>query len=167
MKRLEKESFVSHVREDLLGSTTVIAINRSFGITVEEMTRLRKSMHAAEANFKVLKNTLARIAIKDSAFDELSKHLEGPTALAYSNNPVGMAKALSDFAKSNDKVTILGGIMDGKYISAQTVNELASLPSVDELRAKIVGLLTAAATKIVRTVKEPSARVTRVIAAKS
>ena len=167
MKRLEKESYVSHVREELLSSSVVIAVNRSFGITVEEMTKLRKGVHEAEANFKVLKNTLARIAIKDSTLDGLSDCLEGPTALAYSNNPVGMAKALSEFAKSNDKLKILGGVMDGKFISAKVINELASLPSVDELRAKIIGLLTAAATKIVRTVKEPSARVVRVIAAKN
>ncbi len=167
MKRIEKESFVSHVREELVNSSVVIAVNRSFGITVEEMTKLRRGMHDAEANFKVLKNTLARIAIKDSALEELSSYLEGPTALAYSNNPVGMAKALSEFAKANDKLTILGGIMDGKYISAKVVGELAALPSVDELRAKIIGLLTAAATKVVRTVKEPSSRIARVVGAKS
>ena len=166
MKRLEKESFVSNVRDEIVTSSTVIAVNRSFGITVGEMTKLRRQMHDAESNFKVLKNTLARIAIKDSPLEVLSNHLEGPTALAYSNNPVGMAKALSDFVKTNDKLKILGGVMDGKYISAKVVSDLASLPSVDELRAKIVGLLTAAATKVVRTVKEPSARVARVIAAK-
>ena len=87
--------------------------------------------------------------------------------MAYSNNPVGLAKAISEFAKANEKLTILGGVMDGKAISVNTINELASLPSMDELRAKIIGLLTAAASKIVRTVKEPSARVARVIAAKS
>lgn len=167
MLRPEKESFVSHVREELTNSSIVIAVNRSSGITVEEITKFRENMHKAEANFKILKNTLARIAIKDSALDSLSEHLEGPTGLAYSNNPVEMAKAIAEFAKSNERFTILGGVMDGKAISKETINELATLPSMDELRAKIIGLLTAAATKIVRTVKEPSARVARVIAAKS
>ena len=167
MKRPEKESFVSHVKEELANSSIVVAVNRSFGITVEEITKLRKSMHEAEANFKILKNTLARIAIKDTELDGLDKFLEGPTALAYSNNPVGMSKALSEFAKSNEKLTILGGVMDGKAISKETIAELAALPSVDELRAKIIGLLTAAASKIVRTVNEPSSRIARVIAAKN
>lgn len=167
MKRQEKESFVSHIREELTNSSIVVAVNRTAGITVEEITKLRKDMHGAEANLKILKNTLARIAIKDSALEPLGKHLEGPTGLAFSNNPVGMAKAISEFAKSNEKFQILGGVMDGKEISVDTIKELASLPSMDELRAKIIGLLTAAASKIVRTVKEPSARVARVIAAKS
>lgn len=167
MLRPEKEAFVSHIREELTNSSIVVAVNRTSGITVEEMTKLRKDMHKAEANLKILKNTLARIAIKDSVLDSMDKYLEGPTGLAYSNNPVGLAKAISDFAKANEKLTILGGVMDGKAISSETISELASLPSMDELRAKIIGLLTAVATKIVRTVKEPSARVARVIAAKS
>ncbi|MDR3224431.1 MAG: 50S ribosomal protein L10 [Holosporales bacterium] len=166
MKRQEKESFVSRIRDDLVGSSIVLAVDRTSGITVEEMTKLRKDMRAIEANFKVLKNTLARIAIKGSVLDPIGKYLVGSTALAYSNNPVGLAKAISEFAKTNEKLKILGGIMDGKEISYEVIKELASLPSVDELRAKIIGLLTAAALKIVRTIKEPSARIARVIAAK-
>ena len=167
MLRREKESFVTHIREELTSSSIVVAVNRNSGITVEEITQFRKDMHKAEANFKILKNTLARIAIKDSALDSIEKYLEGPTGLAYSNNPVGLAKTISEFAKANEKLTILGGVMDGKAISAETIKELASLPSMDELRAKIIGLLTAAASKIVRTVKEPPARVARIVAMKS
>ncbi len=167
MKRLEKESFVSHIKGELNNSSTVIAVNRSFGITVDEITKLRRDMHKAKANFKVLKNTLARIAIKDSEFEPLSDYLEGPTALAYSNNPVEMAKAIVDFVKSNDKMSVLGGIMDGQFITSDQIKSLAELPSLDELRGKLVGLLTAAATKIVRTVKEPSSRIARVVAAKN
>lgn len=167
MKRLEKESFVTHVREDLVKASVVIAVNRSYGITVEEITKLRQDMHKTKANLKVLKNTLARIAIKDSHLEPLGDLLEGPTALAYSDDPVGMAKALADFSKNNEKLTILGGVMDGKFIDVENVKVLASLPSLGELRAKIVGLMTAAATKIARTIKEPSARVARVIAAKN
>ncbi len=167
MKRLEKESFVMHMKGELIKASTVIAINRSYGITVGEMTKLRQSMYQTKANFKVLKNTLARIAIKDSHLEQLSGLLEGPTALAYSDDPIGVAKVLADFSKKNEKLVILGGVMDGKFINVETVKALASLPSLDELRGKIVGLLTAVATKIVRTVKEPSARVARVIAAKN
>ncbi|MDR2458665.1 MAG: 50S ribosomal protein L10 [Holosporales bacterium] len=167
MRRQEKESFVSSVRGELLCASIVIAVSRSAGITVEEITKFRKGMRAAESNFKVLKNTLARIAIKDSPLDSISGYLEGPTALAYSDNPVGMAKAISEFAKESEKMAVLGGVMDGNVISADIIKALASLPSMDELRAGIIGLLTAAATKIVRTIKEPSARVARVIALKS
>jgi large subunit ribosomal protein L10 len=167
MKRQEKESFVSHIHEELLNSSIIVAVGRSPGITVEEITKLRKDMRAAKANFKILKNTLARIAVKDSILDPISGYLEGSTALAYSNNPVEMTKVISEFSKENEKLVILGGVMDGKAISVGMIKELASLPSMDELRAKIIGLLTAAASKIVQTIKEPSARVTRVIAAKS
>ena len=167
MLRQEKEAFVSHIREELMSSSIVVALSRQPGITVEEITKLRKDMHEAESNLKILKNTLARIAIKDSTLESIGQYLEGSTGLAYSKNPVGMAKAISEFVKTNEKLTILGGVMDGKAISPNTIKELASLPSMDELRAKIIGLLTAAASKIVRTVKEPSARVARVIAAKS
>ena len=167
MLRQEKESFVQHIREELVNSSIVIAVGRQPGITVEEVTKLRKDMHKAEANLKILKNTLARIAIKDSHLDSIKDYLSGSTGLAYSNNPVGMAKAIAEFAKTNEKLTILGGVMDGNAISSEMIKELASLPSIDELRAKIIGLLTANATKIVRTVKEPFARVARVIAAKS
>lgn len=167
MLRQEKESFVSHIRSELTNSSIVVAVTRQPGITVEEITKLRKDMHKAESNLKILKNTLARIAIKDSVLDPIGQYLEGPTGLAYSNNPVGLAKAISEFAKANEKLVILGGVMDGKAIGAEVIKELASLPSVDELRAKIIGLLTAAASKIVRTIKEPSARVARVIAAKN
>lgn len=167
MKRLEKESFVLQVKNDLGASSCVVALDRSFGITVEEITKLRKSMNEALSNFKVLKNTLAKIVVKDSVFEQLSECLKGPTALAYSNNPVLMAKALSEFIKTNNKLKILCGVMDGKYITAETVSELASLPSIDELRAKIVGLLTASASKVVRTIAEPAARIARVVAAKN
>lgn len=138
MKRLEKESFVTQIKEDLVKASTVIAVNRSYGITVEEMTKLRRSMRQTKANLKVLKNTLARIAIKDSHLEPLSDLLEGPTALAYSDDPVGVAKALADFSKENEKLTILGGVMDGKFINVETVKALASLPSLDELDRKSV-----------------------------
>jgi large subunit ribosomal protein L10 len=167
MKRGEKETFVSGIRERLLGSSIVIAVDRSFGITVEEITKLRRDMRKADADFKVIKNTLARIAIKDTALEGIGKYLEGPTGLAYSSNPVGLSKALAKFSKNNERFTVLGGIMEGKAISKDIVEELAALPSHDELRARIIGLLTANAVKIVRTIKEPSCRIARVIAARS
>jgi large subunit ribosomal protein L10 len=155
------------MRDELLGSSIVVAVDRSSGITVGEITKLRRCIRESESNFKVMKNTLARIAIKGSALEDITDYFNGPTGLAYSNNPVGLAKAISDFAKSNDKLTILGGVMDGKVISKEFIGTLASLPSQDELRAKIIGLLTANAAKIVRIIKEPSGRVARVLAARN
>jgi large subunit ribosomal protein L10 len=167
MRRSEKEPFVSRMRDELLGSSIVIAVDRSVGITVAEITKLRRCIRESESNFKVMKNTLARIAIKDSALENMTEYFNGPTGLAYSNNPVGLAKAISEFSKSNERLKILGGVMDGKVISKDVIAELASLPSQDELRAKIIGLLTANAAKIVRTIKEPSSRVARVLAARN
>jgi large subunit ribosomal protein L10 len=154
------------MRTALLGSSIVVAVDRTSGITVEEMTKFRSGIRTAEANFKVMKNTLARIAIKDSPLEAISGYFSGSTGLAYSNNPVSLSKAIHDFAKSNEKLSVLGGVMDGKAISKDVINELASLPSQDELRAKIIGLLTANASKIVRTIMEPSTRIARVISAK-
>ncbi len=166
MKRSEKESFVLRVKDELQKASTVIAVNRSYGITVDEITKLRKSMHEEGANLRVLKNTLARIAIKDSHLDVLKDMFSGPTAVAYSDNPVGMAKALAEFVKTNDKMSILGGVMDGAFITESQINALATIPSMDELKSKIVGLFNAVATKLARTVKEPGAKIVRVIAAK-
>jgi large subunit ribosomal protein L10 len=167
MKRSEKEAFVSQMRDALLKSSIVIAVNRTVGITVGEITKLRRDMRDAEAGFKVMKNTLARLAIKDSVLEDIRSCFSGPTGLAYSNDPVSLSKAICGFAKSNEKLTILGGMMDGKVISNDTVKALASLPSRDELRAKIIGLLTANATKVVRIIVEPSVRVARVVAARN
>ncbi|MDR0695220.1 MAG: 50S ribosomal protein L10 [Holosporales bacterium] len=167
MKRQEKEAFVSHMREELLSSSIVVAVDRTAGITVDEITRLRRDMRSADANFKVLKNTLARIAIKDSTLDPINEYLEGPTGLAYSNNPIGLAKELYKFAKENEKLKILGGVMDGKAISFNVIKELASLPSLDELHAKIIGLLTAAASKIIGTVSEPARRLAVIFASRN
>ncbi|MDR0552718.1 MAG: 50S ribosomal protein L10 [Holosporales bacterium] len=163
MKRLEKESFVSSFKEELQTASTVVAVNRSTGITVGEITELRSEMRKNNANLKVVKNTLALIAVKGSPLELLSDYLKGPTALAYSDEPVGMAKVLVKFASENEKLTIMGGIMDGNPISAGNFAKLASLPSFDELRAKIIGLLTASAAKIARTVKEPGAQIARVV----
>ncbi|MDR2666555.1 MAG: 50S ribosomal protein L10 [Holosporales bacterium] len=166
MRRPEKESFVAGIREELINSSVVIVVNRLPGITAEEMTKFRGDVHIAKAKFKILKNTLAKIAVKNSVLEQICGYFEGATGLAYSDDPVGLSKVISTFAKESEKVTVLGGVMNGEPISAGIINELATLPSIDELRAKIVGLLTSVALKIVMTIKEPSARITRVIAAR-
>lgn len=164
MKRLEKESFVVDVKNDLQSSSVVIALERSAGITVSEITELRKSVNKAGANFKILKNTLAKIAMKDSHLEGLCSYLKGSTAIAYSNNPVETSKALYEYSKKNEKLQILCGIIDGNFANKDDISVLATLPSLDELRGKIAGLVMENARKVMRTIKEPSAMITRLVA---
>ena len=168
MLRQEKETFVSNVRDDLSNSEIVIVVNRCAGITVEEITKLRKDMATSKSKFKVIKNTLARKAIEGSSFESLGQCLTGNTGFAFSNDPVEVSKAIFNFCKDTDgKMEIIAGIMDGKNITASQIKELATLPSLDGLRSQIVGLLSTVASKLVRTINEPCAMIARVIAEKA
>lgn len=166
MDRLQKERFVSDVREMLREKSLVVVVRQS-GVTVAESTQLRRDMRQSNAHFKVLKNTLLEIAITGTELEGLKPFLTGPTALAYSEDPISAAKIVVKFADDSSKLQIVGGWMMGQVLDASAVEALAKLPSMDELRAKILGLLVAPATKVVHTVKEPMSRVARVIAAKS
>ena len=168
MLRQEKEAFVSHVRDILLDSSIVILVNRGKGITVEEITKLRNNMSKSESKFKIIKNTLARKAIEDSNLESLGEFLTGTTGFAYSNDPVEVSKAVFEFCKEYDgKMEIVAGVMDGKAITCTQIKQLATLPSLDGIRSQIVGLLSAVAGKLVRTVNEPAACIARVLAAKA
>jgi large subunit ribosomal protein L10 len=165
MNRSEKEELVSQIRSKLLSAKSVI-VTRQTGLTVAQVTDLRGKIREAGAEFKVLKNTLARLAVKDTPLDGISGLLEGPTALAYSTDPVSAAKAVSTFANSNEKLTIVGGYLDGQILNAKAVDALAKLPSLDELRSKIIAVINTPATRLAVLAKEPAACVTRVIAAR-
>ena len=166
MNKLQKEQCVSSVREGLQGQSLVVVV-RQQGVTVAEASQLRRDMRKEGAHFKVLKNTLLNIAIAGTEFEELKTFLSGPTALAYSEDPVSAARVVSKFAEGNsEKIQIVGGWMNGKILSIDAVQVLAKLPSMSELRAKLIGLLMAPATKVVRVIKEPMSRVARVMAAK-
>ncbi len=167
MIRHEKESFVSGIQGDLQSSSVVIALERSAGITVAEMTDLRKKINSAGAKFKIMKNTLAKISFRGSPLEEMSGQLKGSTALAYSNDSVGVSKALHEFMKTSEKLKVICGVIDGKLVQSDMIQALATLPSMDELRAKLIGLMTANASKIARTVKEPFAMIARVVGAKA
>ncbi len=168
MLRQEKETFVTNVRGELLNSEIVVVVNRGSGITVEEITKLRKDMNKSKSKFKVIKNTLARKAMEGSLLDCLNQYLSGTTGFAYSNDPVELAKAVFNFCKDNDgKMEIVAGVMDGKVVTGAQIKELATLPSLDGLRSQIVGLLSAVAGKLVRTINEPGAMIARIIAAKA
>lgn len=163
---MQKEALVADMRQRLEASSLVVVARQS-GLTVDEVTKLRRDMRAANAEFKVLKNTLAQIAVKGTKLEGLTDLLNGPTALAYSVDPVAAAKALVTFANKNDKIQVVGACLDGKVLKQAEVKALATLPSLDELRSKLIAVISAPATKLATLLQEPGARVARVIAAKS
>ena len=131
-------------------------------MTVTQSTDLRNKMRDAGASYKVAKNRLAMIALDGTDYGSLADLLTGPTALATSTDPVAAAKAVVEFAKTNDQFEIVGGAMGKTVLDADGVKALASLPSLDELRAKLVGLLVAPATKIATITQAPAAQLARV-----
>ena len=146
-------------------TSNVVVVAHYSGLTVAQMQTLRKQMRQAGASVKVAKNRLARIALKDTDAAVIAPLLKGPTMLAYSGDPVAAPKVAVDFAKANEQFVILGGSMGKTALDLNGVKALASLPSLDELRAKIVGLIQAPATKIAQLTNAPAAKVARVIQA--
>ena len=165
MNRTQKEELVGELKAKMADASLVV-VTRQVGLTVAEVTELRCQMRSAGADFKVYKNTLAEIAVKETDASGLVEYLNGPTALAFSQDPLTAAKVAVKYAKGNEKLEVLGGYMDGKVLSASDVKALSALPSLDELRAKLVGLISAPATKIAMVLKEPAARVARVLNAR-
>lgn len=164
MNRNEKQAFVASLRDSLEGKKLVV-VTQQTGLTVAEVTDLRAKMREAGANYKVIKNTLARLAVQDTPVAPLGDHFKGAVALAFSEDPVAAAKVAVEFAKTNKKINVVAAALDGKLLDDASVNALALLPSLDELRGKLVGLLQAPMSKIARTVKEPGAQVARVAGA--
>src|SRR5262249_16218330 len=138
---------------------------RQSGLTVQEVTDLRRRVRAAGASYKVAKNRLTLRALEGTSFKELGSLFKGPTAIAYSKDPVAAAKVISAFAKGNDKLTIVGGALGEETLDAAAVHPLAALPSRDALRAKIIGLLEAPATKVAGVLQAPAGQVARVLGA--
>ena len=143
----------------------VVVVTRNLGLSVAQSTELRQKMRDAGATYQVAKNRLARLALKDTDYAGIDEYLSGPTALAYSEDPVAAAKVAVDFAKTNDKLEIVGGSMGATVLDEAGIKALASMPSLDELRGTIVGLVNAPATKVVRTIKEPTSMLARVFGA--
>jgi len=162
--RQEKELFVSDLRSSL-DTAGLVIVTRQSGLTVAQSTDLRTKMYQAGGNFKIAKNTLARIAVKGLPCEGVTQYLSGPTAISYSVDPVAAAQVVVKFAKTNDKVEILGGALGSKILGAEEVRFLAQLPSLDELRGQIIGLVQAPATKIARLAKEPASLLARVFSA--
>ena len=164
MDRAQKSEQVAALKQTF-SETSVVVVTRNLGLTVAQSTALRNRMRDAGASFKVTKNTLTLIALEGTAYAPIGDMLTGPTALATSPDPVAAAKVAVDFAKTTDKFEIVGGAMGDTLLDAAGVRALAELPSLDELRATIVGLIQAPATKIARTISEPGAMLARVFGA--
>jgi large subunit ribosomal protein L10 len=152
---------------DVFKDTGVVVVAHYAGMTVAQMTDYRRKIKAAGGSVRVAKNRLAKIAAKDTDSASIVHLFKGQTCLAYSKDPIAAARVAVQYAKTNDKLVILGGTMGKTVLDAANVKALAELPSLDELRAKLIGLLNAPATKIARTVKEPGAKLARVIQAKA
>jgi large subunit ribosomal protein L10 len=164
MDRNQKKELVANLARTF-GSTQVVVITRNHGLTVAQVSDLRSRMRGAGASFRVTKNRLARIALEGTPYQEIGTLLVGPVGLATSSDPVAAAKVAVEFAKGNDKFEIVGGAMPGTLLDANGVKALAELPSLDELRAKLVGLIQAPATKLAQLANAPAAKLARVFAA--
>jgi large subunit ribosomal protein L10 len=164
--RVEKENKVEALGVDLKDVGLVVVATQS-GLNATETHALRTAMRKEGVGLKVAKNTLVKHAIKDTKIAGLEKFLRGPTTLAYSKDPVTAAKATVEFAKKNAKLKVIGGVMGDQVLDETQVKALASLPSLDQLRGKLVGLLVAPATKIAGVLQAPAGQLARVMAAKA
>jgi large subunit ribosomal protein L10 len=164
--RAAKQELVTTLH-DVFKDTGVIVVAHYAGMTVAQMTEFRKRMKEAGGTVKVAKNTLAVLALKETNSEGISNLFKGQTCIAYSSDPMVAARIAVKYSRENDKLVILGGAMGSNILDSASVKALADLPSLDELRAKLIGLLNAPATKIARTIKEPGAKLARVIQAQA
>ncbi len=162
--RAEKAASVAELNGVFKATNTVVVAHYA-GLSVAQMQTLRQQARQAGASVKVAKNRLAKIALEGTDAAPIGPLLKGPTLIAYSDDPVAAPKVSTDFAKANEKFVILGGVMGKTALDPNGVKALAALPSLDELRAKIVGLIQAPATKIAQVVNAPAAKVARVVQA--
>ena len=166
MKRSEKTKLVDELHATF-GEATSVVLTHQVGLTVSESNTIREKMRQAGARYKVTKNRIAKIALHGTKFEELSDQFTGPTAIGTSNDPVAAAKTLVAFAKDNDKLSVIGGAIDGRLLDKAGVEALARLPSLDALRSKIVGILQAPATQLARVTQAPASKLARVIQARA
>ena len=166
MNRAEKQASIESVNATLKKANIALVVHNN-GLTVAQMTALRSKMREAGAEFKISKNRLAKLATKDTQYESLNDLLTGPTAIATSADPVSVAKGLVEFAKTNEKLVIVGGAYGTQKLDLKAIEALSKLPSLDELRAKIVGMLKTPATRIATVLQAPGSQVARVISAKA
>ena len=166
MDRAEKEKVVANINKEVSAAHTVI-VAHYIGLNVDELTDLRNKLREIDATVRVTKNRLAKLAIKDTQYEVITDLLKGPTAIACSEDPVAAAKGMVNFANDNDKLVIIGGASNGEVLDIKKIEELAKLPSLDELRAKILGMINTPATRIAGVVQAPGGQIARVIKAYS
>ena len=164
MDRAQKEAAVAGLNQTL-GEVNLVVVTHQSGLTVHESMTLRRRVREAGAGFKVTKNRLTRLALEGTKFQALQPMMTGPTAMAFSEDPVAAAKVCVEFAKQNEKLTIIGGALGEQLLDVNGVQALAKLPSLDELRGKLVGLLQAPATKVAGVLQAPAGQLARVISA--
>jgi large subunit ribosomal protein L10 len=166
VNREQKKELISSLNALLLQQAQLtITLNK--GLTVAEVQELRKRIRAAGAGYKVAKNRLARLALAGTKFEGISDLLRGPTGIAYSKDAVAAAKVIAKFAKENNKLVVVGGSLDGQTLDASGVEALATLPGLDELRGKLIGLIQAPATKIAGVLAAPGGQIARVLSARA
>ncbi|TAE79994.1 MAG: 50S ribosomal protein L10 [Alphaproteobacteria bacterium] len=164
MDRIQKKAWIKDFSEDS-SCADIVIVTHYKGLTVAQMTALRGKIRACGATFKVTKNSLAKLALKDGQFAHLDSFFVGPTAVAYANDPVAAAKVLAEFAKTNDKLVLLGASFAGKVLEQKELQELAKLPSLDELRAKIIAIINTPAVRIAGVTQAPAGQLARVFSA--
>jgi large subunit ribosomal protein L10 len=162
--RTEKREFVSALAA-VFAETSMVVVSRNDGMTVAQVTDLRRRMRAAGVTFKVAKNRLASLALDGTRFDGIKPMLKGPTALAWSADPVAAAKVAVEFAKTNEKFVVIGGALGAQTLDASGVKSLAELPSLDELRARLVGMIQTPATRVAGILQAPAGQLARVFGA--
>jgi large subunit ribosomal protein L10 len=162
--RTEKREFVTELNQALT-ATSMIVVTRNAGLTVAEVTELRRRMGAAGAIYKVAKNRLTNLALDGTPFDGIRTMLKGPIALAWATDPVAVAKTAVEFARTNEKFVLVGGSLGSQTLNADGVRALAELPSLDELRARLVGMIATPATRIAGILQAPAGQLARVFGA--
>ncbi|CAG4916132.1 unnamed protein product, partial [Acidocella sp. C78] len=162
--RAQKREFVDQLAA-VFAETSMVVVSRNDGLTVADVTALRVKMREAGAQYKVAKNRLAHLALEGTRFDGLKPMLKGPTAIAWSQDPVAVAKVAVEFAKTNEKFVLVGGALGTQMLDASGVKALAELPSLDQLRARLLGLIQAPATKVAGVLQAPAGQLARVFAA--
>mgnify|MGYP001217456823 CR=1 FL=1 len=164
MDRAQKTELVASMK-DVFSSTGVIVVTHYKGLTVAEMTALRVQMREAGAELKVTKNRLTKLALSGTPSEGIADLFTGPTAIGYSDDPVAAPRVLTAFAKKNDKLVVLGAAMGGRVLDVEGVKALAELPSLDELRGKILGLIQTPASRIASVLQAPGGQIARVLSA--
>jgi large subunit ribosomal protein L10 len=162
--RSQKEALVASLKQTF-GEVNLVVVTQQSGMTVSEASDLRRQMREEGASYKVTKNRLTRLALEGTKFEALTPLFTGPTAIAYSDDPVAAAKVCVEFAKKNEKLTIVGGAMGVQMLDKSGIETLAKLPSLDELRGKLIGVLQAPATKVAGVVQAPAGQLARVFSA--